>query len=72
MEHECDKNANCILCTWNNSKNVWEKKLKDFEISGDDPDHSIIKIGFNIGESWKLAVFSVSQTSMRNHQLMLV
>ena len=75
MKHERDGDTNCSECTWNDPKTIdkGNRRLKYQRISGDCLDYSIIKIGQNTEESpGDSRRFSVIQTPMRNHQVMLV
>ena len=58
MEHEDDGDTNCGWCTWNNPQRIGE---------------SIIRINQNTEYSpGDLSRLAVTQTPMKNHQLMLV
>ena len=47
MEYEGGGDTSCNWCTWNNSQGISKGvgRLGNKRISGDHPDHSIIKLG---------------------------
>ena len=75
MEHEGDGDTSCNWSTWNNPQRIGKGtgRLGNKRTSWDQPNYSIIKIGQNTEKSPEdLKRLSVTQTSGRNRQLMLV
>ena len=75
MEHEGDSDSNCNWRTWNNPKGLM-KGLEDLKIRGQVETiqtKALLRSGQNTEKSpgdWKR--IAVTQTLMRNHQLMRV
>ena len=75
MKHEIDGDTNYGWCTWNNHQriNKGTGKLGNKRTRGDYLDYSIIRIGQNNEKTpADLRRLAVTQTPVRNHQLMLV
>ena len=75
MEHEGDGDNNCNWYTWYSRQRIGTgtRGLGNKRASGDHPIYSIIKIGQNTEKSpGDLRRLVVTQTPVRNHQLMLV
>ena len=64
--------TNCGWCTWNDPQRIGKEpgRFENIRTRRDHPDYSIIMISQNTEESpGYLRRLSVSQTSVRNHQL---
>ena len=75
MEHEGDSDTDCKWCTWNyNEKiNKGSRRPRNNRTSKDHLIYSVIKIGQNTEKSpGDMGGVSVTQTSLKNHQLMLM
>ena len=72
VEHESDRDSNCIWCRWNDSQRVGKRtgKIENQRKNRDYPDYNIVKIGKNtqnapgdqrdfqsIRRHWKTIVF---------------
>ena len=73
MEHESNGDTNSNWCTWKdpqkNGEGIGESRKKR---SGNHPDYSIITIGIPRKVLKTGRKIAVTQTPVRNHQLMLV
>ena len=75
MEHESDSDTNFNWCAWYSYQRIGTGTggLGNKTTSGDHPNDSIIKIGQNTEKSPEdLRRLAVSQTLVKNNQLMLV
>ncbi len=75
MEHECDGDTNCNLCTWNNPQKLGKEtgSRRNQRISGDHPNDSIVGNCQNTKKSpGDLRRLAVTQTPVKDHQLTLM
>ena len=75
MEHEDDNYTNCDCCFWYSNKRIIKGtgRLESWRTSGDNPNYSIIENGQNTKKSPRnLRRLAVTQTPVKNHQLMLM
>ena len=75
MEPECDSDTNCKWCTRYSFQRIGKGtgELGNKSTRGDHPNDSIVKIGQNNkNSSGKLRRLAVTQTPVKDHQLMLI
>ena len=75
MEHKGDGDNNCYSCTWNNTLRFVQRtgRYRNKMTSGGHPNYSLIKTGQNPEKSSRnLRRLTVTQTPMKDYQLMLV
>ena len=75
MVHKGDGDTNCNCLSWYNHQMIWTETggLENKRMSRDHPNYGIVKIGQNTEKSpGDLRRFFVTQTSVRNHPLILV
>ena len=75
MEHESDGDTNCNWCTWYSHQRIGKGtgRIGNKNTSGDHPNNSTVKIGQNTEKSpGDLRRLAVTQTPVKDHQLMLV
>ena len=71
MEYESGSDSDCNWHTWYSHKGIGKEtgRLGNKRTNGDHPNYSIIKNTKSLGDLRRLAV---TQTSVKNHLLMLV
>ena len=75
MEHKGDVNTNYYWCSWYSHQKVNKETggLGNMRRNGDHPNYYIIEIGQNTEKSpGDLRRLSVTQTSVKDHQLTLM
>ena len=75
MQHESDGDTNCNWCSWYSHQRIGTESvgLGNKKVSGDLLNSCIVEIGQNTEKSpGDLRRLTVTQTPVRNHQLVLV